>query len=56
MNGLILGDNPPVRSVSLRKKYAVRGTRLIHLESLLEYLEAVADSQNQTKNQWKTKP
>ena len=50
MNGLILGDNPPVRSVSLRKKYAVRGTRLIHLESLLEYLEAVADSQgNQPK-------
>jgi hypothetical protein len=46
MNSLILGPNPPVRSVSLRKKYAVRGTRLIHLGSLLKYLDAVADSQN----------
>jgi hypothetical protein len=46
MNSLILGNNPPVKSVSLRKRYAIRGTRLIHLESLLAYLESVADSQN----------
>ena len=45
MNQLILGSNAPVKSISLRKRYAVRGTRLIHLESLLAYLEAVADSQ-----------
>ena len=45
MNQLILGTNPPVKSISLRKRYALRGTRLIHLTSLLEYLDAVADSQ-----------
>ncbi len=58
MNSLILGDNPPVRSVSLRKKYAVRGTRLIHMESLLTYLEAVADSQNEmsTGGEQKVRP
>ena len=44
LNALILGSNPPVRSVSLRRKFALRGTRLIHLASLLEYLESVANS------------
>jgi len=46
MNQLILGTNPPVKSISLRKRYAIRGTRLIHLGSLLAHLEAVAESQN----------
>jgi hypothetical protein len=49
MNGLILGPNPPVKSVSLKKRYAVRGTRLIHLGSLLEYIDAIANSQFQTE-------
>ncbi|MEP6669524.1 MAG: hypothetical protein ABJF10_10250 [Chthoniobacter sp.] len=46
MNALILGQNPPVRSVSLKKRYAIRGSRLIHLGSLLEYIEGVAAAQN----------
>ena len=45
LNGLILGDNAPVRSLSLRKQYALKGTRLIHLGSLLAYLDGVASSQ-----------
>lgn len=47
LNGLILGTNAPVRSLSLRKQFALKGTRLIHLGSLLAYLESVASSQNQ---------
>jgi len=38
-------EMPPVRSVSLRPRYAVRGTRLINLESLLAFIEATADAQ-----------
>lgn len=34
------GYNPPVRSVALRKKGAAKGVRLIHLQSLLDYLES----------------
>lgn len=50
MNALILGPNPPVKSVSLKKRYAIRGTRLIHLGSLLEFIETMANSQgNQPK-------
>ena len=45
MNSLILGANAPVKSVSLRKRYAIRGTRLVNLESLLAYLDSVASSQ-----------
>ena len=45
LNALILGTKPPVKSVSLKKRYAVRGTRLIHLGSLLAYIEAMAQSQ-----------
>ena len=45
LNSIILGTNPPVKSVSLKKRYAIRGTRLIHLASLLEYIEGMADSQ-----------
>lgn len=47
MNGLILGANAPVRSLSLRRQYALKGTRLIHLGSLLAYLESVASSQHE---------
>ena len=50
MNGLILGRNPSVRSVSLRKQFALKGTRLIHLGSLLAYLDAMATSQTQQNN------
>jgi hypothetical protein len=46
MNELVLGSNAPVKSVSLKKRYAVRGTRLVHLGSLLAYIEAMATSQN----------
>jgi len=45
LNALILGPNPPVKSVSLKKRHAIRGTRLIHLESLLAYIEGVAAAQ-----------
>lgn len=45
MNALILGKNPPVKSVSLKKRCAVRGVRLIHLGSLLDYIEGMAAAQ-----------
>jgi len=51
MNCLILGKNPPVKSVSLKKKYAIRGRRLVHLESLLEYIEGMAAAQAGTQPQ-----
>ena len=43
LNSLILpseanGHDPPVKSVCLRPRGAQRGVRLIHYESLLEYL------------------
>ena len=38
INDLILGTNPPVRSVSFCKEGASRGIRLVHLPSLLAYL------------------
>ena len=45
MNQLILpceqnGFKPPVRSACLRQYGAVKGTRLIHLKSLLDYLNS----------------
>lgn len=47
LNGLILpnqenGNNPPVRSVCLRKRGRLRGVRLISLHSLLDYLNGQA--------------
>lgn len=45
LNALILGKNPVVKSVSLRQTYALRGKRLIHLQSLLDYIEGVATAQ-----------
>ena len=35
---LISGHNPPVRSVVLKEGDQTRGTRLIHLQSLLDYI------------------
>jgi hypothetical protein len=35
---LIGGHNPPVRSVVLKDDNQTRGTRLIHLQSLLDYI------------------
>lgn len=46
LNGLILGPGAPVKSVSLRKRHTIRGVRLIHLQSLLEYLEGFAAPRN----------
>lgn len=40
LNALILGNNPPVKSRSVKKRHAVRGVRLINLRSLLEFIEA----------------
>jgi hypothetical protein len=50
INGLVLpcaanGHKPPVRSVSLRKPGGVKGTRLIHLQSLLDYLAGLEAQQ-----------
>ena len=35
---LISGHNPPVKSVSLKADNQTRGTSLIHLQSLLDYI------------------
>ena len=48
MNSLVLGKNPPVKSVVLKKRYAKRGSRHVHLQSLLSYFDALAASQNET--------
>jgi hypothetical protein len=45
MNSLILGKNPPVKSISVRKKYAVRGIRLVFLHSLIAHLLLLAAEQ-----------
>jgi hypothetical protein len=44
MNALILGKNPPVKSASLRARFAIRGTRLIYLQSLLQFIESMVDA------------
>jgi len=36
---------PPVRSACLRRPGALRGSRLIHLQSLLEYIDQMADAE-----------
>jgi hypothetical protein len=38
INQLVLGAKAPVKSVSLRPRGSLRGVRLIHLQSLLDYL------------------
>lgn len=40
---------PPVRSVLIKKKHAVRGVRLINLESLRQYLESLSKT-SRTEN------
>jgi hypothetical protein len=40
LNALILGPNPPVKSICLRRRGAARGVRLIVTASLLEYLRS----------------
>jgi hypothetical protein len=37
--------HPPVRSISLRRRGYTKGVRLIHLRSLLDYLESHAETQ-----------
>lgn len=54
LNELILPSSsnnfcPPVKSFSLRPRGAVRGTRLILLASLLEYLHGEAKAQDSFK-------
>lgn len=51
-----MGPGAPVRSVSLRKRYAVRGTRLIHLESLLAYLDGLHGHEERKPLQLESKP
>lgn len=51
MNELVLPSaannfKPPVRSVSLRKPGGVKGTRLIHFASLMDYLARLDAEQN----------
>ena len=43
MNDLILGPNPPVKSVCLRRPGARRGVRLVVTDDLLRYLYANLD-------------
>lgn len=50
LNGLILpseanGNCPAVRSICLRKPGRARGVRLIHLQSLLDWIEAQGANQ-----------
>jgi hypothetical protein len=39
LNRLILGENPPVRSVSILRPGTSRGVRLVETKSLLQYLQ-----------------
>ena len=41
---MISGHNPPVRSVSLKRGDQKRATRLIHFQSLLDYIESFEES------------
>ncbi len=49
MNALVLhcdenGHKPPVKSVVLRNKGTIRGVRLVHLASLLDYIDRPMES------------
>jgi len=51
LSGVILpteenGHNPPVRSICLRKPGRARGVRLIHLQSLLDWIRAQETSKS----------
>lgn len=55
LNNLILpnaqnGRRPPVASVCLRKRGAVRGTRLIVFDSLIGHLHALAERHDTAAN------
>lgn len=55
LNALILpcaqnGYKAPVKSVSLRKRGAVRGVRLIPTDELLAYLRGELEKQNKEEN------
>lgn len=55
LNNLILpceinGFKPPVRSVSLRKRTQVRGTRLIHYGSLMSYIRGMERKQQEEQD------
>lgn len=43
LNALVLGPNPPVESVCLRRRGAAKGIRLIVAQSLRDYLYANID-------------
>lgn len=45
MNELVLGDGPKVESVVVARKGASRGIRLVHLGSLLGYLNGLMSQQ-----------
>lgn len=46
LNELILGDNPKVRSMVLRKNGSSRGTRHIVYRSLIDYLYSLEDKKS----------
>jgi hypothetical protein len=45
LNQLILGENPPVKSLVIKQDGSKRGIRLVHLPSLLDYLFTEMDEQ-----------
>lgn len=49
VNDLVLGPDPPVKSVVLARKGASRGIRLVHLGSLLEHLNGLMIQQETGK-------
>ena len=49
LNVLILGTNPPVRSVVVRKRGAVRGIRLIDYASLIKYLHQLGEPESSAR-------
>lgn len=46
LNDLILGSNPPVKSLVLKQDGASRGIRLIHRQSLIDWLYQLMGEQN----------
>ena len=46
---LTSGDNPPVKSISLKTADQQRGTRLINFQSLLDYIESFARKSQKTQ-------
>lgn len=44
------GYNPPVQSVVLKKRGAVRGIRLVSYDSLMAYLRGLSEQENDARN------